>query len=46
VGQIILRVAQHLPLVGGALWFVALLYGLGLAASRMPAIWDRRPEAQ
>lgn len=40
-GEILLRVATHLPFVDSALWLLALLLGAGLGATSLPRLWQR-----
>jgi anti-sigma factor RsiW len=39
VGQVLLRLATHLPYVDWAVWLVALLMGAGLAAAALRRLW-------
>jgi cytoskeletal protein CcmA (bactofilin family) len=40
-GEVLLRVATHLPFVDSALWLLALLFGAGLGAASLPRLWQR-----
>jgi hypothetical protein len=41
VGEVVLRIATHLPFVDTALWLCALVFGSGLASMSLPRLWGR-----